>query len=144
MDFELTKLIATVLLAIAGWIFASWLGSRRDSANKRRDLVVQHLIDAYKILTQEIGRRETSIDSMTKLENLLGEIQLFGSRKQVELARKISNQTAQEGVSIIDPLIEDMRNSLREELKLESVEGNTIWLRFTDEFKKNIGNNKNI
>jgi len=140
MDIELTKLLVTVLLAILGWIFAGWINSRRDTNTKRRDLVVQHLIDAYKILTQEIGRRESSIESITKFENLLSEIQLFGSKKQVELARKISNQTAQEGVSEIDPLVEEMRNSLRHELGLEAVEGNTIWLRFKDDFKKQIDN----
>jgi hypothetical protein len=131
MDFELVKLIVTVLVAVAGWIFAGWLSSRRDTANKRRDLVVQHLIDAYKIFTQEIGHREKSIESITKLENLLSEIQLFGSRTQVELARKLSNQVAQDGASEIDPLVEEMRNSLRKELGLEPVEGATIWLRFT-------------
>ncbi|GAB1235466.1 hypothetical protein UT5_18610 [Ferrigenium sp. UT5] len=83
---------------------------------------MQHLIDAYKILTQEIGRRDATVESITKLENLLSEIQLFGSRKQVDLARKLSNQTAQEGVSTIDPLIEDMRDTLRKELGLELVQ----------------------
>ncbi len=143
MEIELTKLVVTVLLAIAGWLFAGWLNSLRDSANKRREIVVQHLIDAYKTLTQEIGRRDTTVESITKLENLLSEIQLFGSRKQVDLARKLSNQTAQEGVSTIDPLIEDMRDTLRKELGLEPLEGNTIWLRFTEKFKREIADNKN-
>lgn len=84
------------------------------------------MIDANKFLTQEIGRRETSIESITKFENLLSEIQLFGSRTQVELTRKLPNQTDQDGVSIIDPLVEEMRNSLRKELGLEPVEGATI------------------
>ncbi len=139
MDFELVKLIVTVLVAVAGWIFAGWLSSRRDTANKRSDLVVQHLIDAYKILTQEIGHRETSIESITMFENLLSEIQLFGSRKQVKLARQLSNQTAHDGVSEIDSLVEDMRNSLRKELGLEPVEGATSWLMFTESYKTQIG-----
>jgi len=143
MNIELVKLLSTVLLAVAGWAFAGWLNSRRDTANKRRELVVQHLIGAYKILTQEIGRRDTTSESMTKLENLLSEIQLFGSKQQVELARKLSNQTANEGISEIDPLIEDMRNHLRKELGLELVEGKTIWLRFKKEFRQKIDNEKN-
>jgi hypothetical protein len=142
MDIELTKLIVTVLLAIVGWLFAGWLSSRRDSANKRREIVVQHLIDAYKILTQEIGHRDTTVESITKFENLLSEIQLFGSREQVDIARKLSNQTAQEGVSTIDPLIENMRDALRKELGLESVEGVTIWCRFTEDFKQQIATGK--
>ncbi len=132
MDIELWKLIITALIAIAGWLVAGWLSSLRDTANKRRELVVQHLVDAYKVLTQEIGQRETTSDSMRTFEDLLSEIQLFGSKSQVEIARRLSHETATNGTSEIDPLIEDMRDSLRKELGLQPVEGNTIWLRFTD------------
>lgn len=140
MHFKLVNLIVTALVAFAGWVFAGWLSSRRDVANKRRDIVAQHLINAYKILTQEIGHRKTTIESMTKFENLLSEIQLFGSRKQVELARELSNKTAQTGESEIDSLVEDMRNSLRKEMGLEPVEGATIWFRFEENYKSQIGN----
>lgn len=142
MDLELITQIVTVLIVIVGWGVVGCINSRRDAANKRRDLVVSHLIDNYKILTQEIGQRETSIESITKLENLLSEVQLFGSKREVELARKLSKETADNGVSKIDPLIEEMRNSLRKQLKLEAVEGTTIWLRFTNDFKNEIKQKK--
>jgi hypothetical protein len=143
MNIELIKLIVTVLSAIAGWLLAGWLNSRRDSANKRREIVVQHLIDAYKILTQEIGHRDPTVESITKFENLLSEIQLFGSKKQADLAQALANQTAYDGSSTIDPLIEDMRNELRKELDLEPVESNTIWFRFSKEFKQGISDKNN-
>lgn len=138
MDLEYIKILSTVILAVIGWGVGNWLNHLRARNDKRRELVVQHLIEAYRILTQDIGRRDTSIESITKLENLLSEIQLFGSAKQVDLARKLSNETASEGVSEIDPLIENMRDSLRKELGLEAVEGKTIWLRFTETFKKSV------
>lgn len=74
MDYELTKLIVMALVAIGGWIFVDWLNSRRGAVKKRCDLIVHQSIDSYNILNQEIARRDTSIESITKLENLLSEI----------------------------------------------------------------------
>jgi len=76
---------------------------------------------------------------MTKFENLMTEIQLFGSREQVEMAKKISKETAENGVSEIDPLIEVLRSNLRRELNLEELDEPTIWLRFTENFKPDKG-----
>lgn len=138
MDLEYIKILSTVILAIVGWGVSNRLNLKHSRDDKRRELVTNHLIQAYRILTQEIGRRESSKSSMTKLENLLSEIQLFGSPTQVEIARNIASETANKGVSEIDPLIENMRDSLRLELGLDKIDGNTIWLRFTDEFKRQI------
>jgi len=139
MELNWIKLIVTIVLAILGWIVVGWVNARRDKSNKRRELVVEHLINAYRILAQEVGRRETTLENIKKFENLMTEIQLFGSKEQIELARKISHETAEKGVSVIDPLIDSLRKSLRKELLLEEVNDKTIWLRFKDDFKKDIG-----
>lgn len=138
MELGWVKLIVAIVIAIIGWIVIGWINSRRDNTNKRRELVVEHLINAYRILTQEIGRRETTQESMVKFENLMTEIQLFGSKEQIKLARKISGETAENGRSEIDPLIDSLRKSLREELLLEVVDDKTIWLRFKDSFKDDV------
>lgn len=130
IEIKAISLMASILLAVASWWVVSYLNSSRDRKNKKRELVVTHLVDAYRVLTQEIGRRETTPESMTKFENLMTEIQLFGSREQVEMAKKISKETAENGVSEIDPLIEVLRSNLRRELNLEELDEPTIWLRF--------------
>jgi len=139
IEIKAISLMASILLAVASWWVVSYLNSSRDRKNKKRELVVTHLVDAYRVLTQEIGRRETTPESMTKFENLMTEIQLFGSREQVEMAKKISKETAENGVSEIDPLIEVLRSNLRRELNLEELDEPTIWLRFTENFKPDKG-----
>jgi hypothetical protein len=51
----LTLLIPTVV-AIVSWFVGSWLSVRRDRANKRRDLRVQYLIEAYRCLAVGANR----------------------------------------------------------------------------------------
>lgn len=131
------KILVTLLTAFSGWLLVNRLNSRREINSKRRELVLIHLIDSYRILTQEIGHRETTENSMTKFENLLTDIQLFGSPKEVQLARDISDETSKTGVSKIDPLIEEMRSHLRAELNLQQLDNpKTIWFRFNRRTQK--------
>lgn len=55
----LTLLIPTVV-AIVSWFVGSWLSVTRDRANKRRDLRVQYLIEAYRRLATATERKETT------------------------------------------------------------------------------------
>jgi hypothetical protein len=88
---EWIKTGLTVFTALFGWLLVNWLSAKREVKSKRRELVTNHLIEAYRILTQEVGRRPTTEESMTKFENLLTDIQLFGSKKEVELASSLSD-----------------------------------------------------
>ncbi len=139
MELNWIKLIVTIVLTIFGWIAVGWINAKRDKSNKRRELVVEHLINAYRILAQEIAHRELTPENRKKFENLMAEIQLFGSKEQIELAKKISLEIEEKGVSEIDPLVDSLRSSLRKELLLEEVNDKIIWLRFKDDFKKDIG-----
>lgn len=132
MNSNWTQLLGFVVVAL-GWLVNGWLAGRRDARNKRRELVLTHLVESYRFLTQEFGRRAITPDSIRRFENLMADIQLFGTRKQVELAARISRETCEDGVSPIDPLVEEMRDYLRRELSLDAVEGTTIWLRFRDD-----------
>jgi len=53
----LTLLIPTAI-AIVSWFVGSWLSVRRDRANKRRDLRVQYLIEAYRRLSTATNRKK--------------------------------------------------------------------------------------
>jgi len=139
LELNWIKLIVTIVLTIFGWIAVGWINAKRDKSNKRRELVVEHLINAYRILAQEIAHRELTPENRKKFENLMAEIQLFGSKEQIELAKKISLEIEEKGVSEIDPLVDSLRSSLRKELLLEEVNDKIIWLRFKDDFKKDIG-----
>jgi len=130
MDLDYTKIIVTIFLAVVGWLIGHHFTTQRDVANKRRELTIEHLIQAYRILTNEISHREESQERNLKLENILSDIQLFGSQEQITLAKQLAEDVAAGGVFELNPLIGSLRNDLRSQLNLSPVSGSVKWLRF--------------
>lgn len=117
----------TALIVILGWWVVHYFSSKRDRANKKRELVTKHLINAYLILTTEISQRKQF--EIRKLEDIVSEIQLFGSVEQVRLVKELVDCLTQKKAIDLDPLINSLRNDLRDELELERIEGTVLWLR---------------
>ncbi len=132
MGIDYFKIIATVSIAVVGWVVGHYFTTKRDKNHKRREISIEHLINAYRILTNEISHRQQSNERSTKLENILSDIQLFGSTEQVELAKQLAVEVATGGEFQLDPLINSLRNDLRKQLGLCSINGNVKWLRFKE------------
>ena len=124
----LTLLVPTVV-AIVSWFVGSWLSVRRDRANKRRDLRVQYLIEAYRRLVTA-SNRDPSPSQFVDLESAVDDIQLFGTPKQVAAAQEFARKMAQHHEASLGGLLADVRADLRKELKLDPIEGNRVFLRF--------------
>ena len=135
---ELWKIIVTIAVAAVGWIVANYFNSRRDRATKRRELITNHLITTYKILTIDITQRDPSPERDYKLESAIAELQLFGSKEQIELTKKLTDDINHKQEFLMDELINNLRNTLRKELGLSLVQGNVRWLRFEKPKKPNI------
>lgn len=135
MELDYLKILVTVILAVLGWIIGHYFNSKRTRDQKRREISVEHLINAYRILTNEISHRKETPERSEKLENILSDIQLFGSSYQVQLAKDLAVEVASGGEFQLDPLINSLRDDLRDELRLSKIEGNVKWLRFNDEKK---------
>jgi hypothetical protein len=132
---DILKIAIGVVLAVVGWIVGYRLASRNTREQKRRDLTTEHLISAYRILTNEISHRKETPERSLKMENILSDIQLFGSPFQVEMAKRLADEVANGGEFQLDPLINSLRDDLRNELKLSPVNGNVKWLRLNHEAK---------
>ena len=130
MDLDYLKIFVTISLAVIGWLIGHYFTARRDVANKRRELVIGHLIDAYRVITNEVSHRPESEERNIKLENILSDIQLFGSQQQIALAKQLADDVAAGGVFELNELIASLRNDLRGQLNLSAVKGNVKWLRF--------------
>lgn len=65
------------------------------------------------------------------LEEAISDIQLLGSRKQAEMAAGFARQFAADQRADTEPLLEDLRASLRRELRLEPVRSQRVWLRIS-------------
>jgi hypothetical protein len=130
VDLDYFKILATVSLAVIGWLIAHYFTSKRDLINKKREITIEHLISAYRILTNEIAHREPNETRSHALETILSDIQMFGSLEQISLAKELANEVAEGKVFELDPLINSLRTDLRNQLDLKPVEGNIQWLRF--------------
>lgn len=129
MNFNLLiPLLITTIIAILGWIVAHRLTAKRDLANKRRELRVKYLIDAYRQL-ERAGNRLDPSSKWSDLESAIADIQLFGTPKQVEMAKRFADEFAKNRSASLDELLFDLRETLRAELQLEPVESQIKYLR---------------
>ncbi|MFO8066166.1 MAG: hypothetical protein R6U11_01155, partial [Bacteroidales bacterium] len=81
------------------------------------------------ILTHDISHRALNEERCKKLEKVVSDIQLFGNTEQINLVQNMVNEATQKDTFELDPLINELRNSLRKELGLREVDGNVKWLR---------------
>ena len=132
MDIDYLKILVTIILAVLGWSIGHFFTDKRSIKSRRRDLVTEYLIAGYRVLTNEVSHREVSTERNEKLENILSDIQLFGSIEQISLAKAMADTIACGGEFQLDPLINSLRDDLRSELNLRSATGNIRWLRFDE------------
>lgn len=129
---DIIKFLTTALIVVLGWLAGHFFTSKRDKSNKKRELTIQHLINAYSVLTNEVSHREQTTERQEKLERIITEIQLFGSTEQASLAKQLANDVAAGLEFELDPLINSLRTDLRKQLELEAINGNVTWLRFNN------------
>ncbi len=130
MDWKLfSQLLVTVLVALAGGWLGHHFASRRDLLNERRKLRVTYLLEAYRKL-EDASNRNDADRAWPLFESAIADIQLLGSPKQVELARRFALDMAKRHTAPLDPLVNDLRRSLRDELELPEVKETVVYLRF--------------
>ncbi len=129
----LIPLVVTTIVAISGWIVGHKLNAERDLHNKRIELRVKYLLEAYRKLEASV-ETEVSRENLDVLESAISDIQLLGSPTQVDKVLAWSNQfsdgSTQQDVNLQD-LLEDLRVSLREELGLEKIDKKIRHVKFT-------------
>lgn len=133
INFNLSTILPPVsaaLVAVVGWWIVHLLSVRRDRNNKKRDLQIQYLIDAYRFL-EKAGNRKLSKESAKALEAAVADIQLFGDKNQVQLALAFARDFSNNRGASLDPLLESLRKTLRIELGLEEVSDSLKYLRVT-------------
>lgn len=132
MDWQLfAQLLAAHLVAFLGWWVAHTFSSRRDIANERRKLMVGYLLEAYRKLESAANPSDPLL-KRTDLESAIADVQLLGSPSQVTMARAFAKTIANDGSGSLDELLFDLRNSLRQELRLESIDCGIDYLRLGD------------
>ena len=63
------------------------------------------------------------------MESAIADIQLFGSKSQIELVETFTNEFEQTKAASLDPLLNSLRQDLRKELGYEQIDSNVRWFR---------------
>lgn len=127
---------AAIALGSAGLasVLTHLLTSRRDLANRRRELRIEYLLSAYRTMADSPERSlyRGSSDARA-FEKAVADIQLLGSRQQVELATELATEMTTKSRADPDPLLQLLRDDLRKEMSLEALSGKPIHLRINEE-----------
>jgi hypothetical protein len=129
-DLELTKIALTFLVVLIGWVVTDHLTKRRDVESQKRKIRTDYLVNVFRFLATSISNRNPSEEDWRKFEDIIADIQLFGTPEQIRLLKSVTNQIAEKKEFDLDPILNDLRDHLRSDLDLESVEGNIRWIRY--------------
>jgi hypothetical protein len=126
--FKLSSLILTTVVALIGLYFNNYFASQRDFNNKLRDIRLNYLVDVYRKLSDS-SQRIPNDKYFPKMETVISDMQLFGTKSQIGMTIQFMNEYENKGQGNLDPLLNDLRDNLRKELKLESISQNVHWFR---------------
>lgn len=118
MNTEIFKFTVPAIIAVLGWFVAHQFNTYRDNKNKRRDIRIQYLLDAYRRLEGASNRPEANKETQDSFESALADIQLLGEKDQIDSLMRFLDDFNKGGASI-NPLLELLRLHLRDELDLQ-------------------------
>jgi hypothetical protein len=132
MDWSLVVPTATTLiLAGLGWYIVHHLNMRREITAEKRKLRVSYLLEVYRKLEGAANRLSSTTEQhMRDIESAIADIQLLGTPNQVELAVEFATAFGNIKSASLDPLLADLRDSLRAELELEKIPVKLKFLRY--------------
>ena len=127
---EIYRFTIPALVAVLGWFVAHRFNTYRNRTNKRRDMRVKFLLDAYRKLELAANRKELTIQHKLDFESAMADIQLLGSAQQVEETVACLKQHAAKSNSDVLQILTLLRKDLRKELGISGGVGEPIIFRF--------------
>ena len=109
-------IITTALIALATWFVTQAQAQARRAT--RRNMRINYLLDAYRRL-DGASNRQLAEATARDLEAAISDIILLGSPHQARLAEDFARMFAAERDADTQPILQDLRQSLRKELLLE-------------------------
>jgi hypothetical protein len=116
--------------AIVGGAVTHILTRSRDVKNKKRELIVRNLIEAYEAFDSSTLREPR--EEMLAVETAVAKLQLFGDQKLIELTQEFCAAMHKSGNHNTDKLMKEIRRQIRIELELPMTNSNFSILRYTE------------
>ena len=111
------NLVIQCILTVIGWIVVYILALRQNTQIKKKEVTIKFLV------------QDNSYN--TDIETAIADIQLFGTKRQIELAQQFAEEIARNKESSTLELLILLREDLRKELRLEKVPRKFKFLRFS-------------
>ena len=122
-------LIIQCIITVIGWIVVYILAIRQNTQIKKKEVTIEYLIQAWGKLEKASNRKDNRYN--TEIETAIADIQLLGTKQQIELAQQFAEEFARnKEISALELLIL-LRENLRKELKLEKAPRKFKFLRFS-------------
>ncbi len=122
-------LIIQCIITVIGWIVVYILAIRKNTQIKKKEVTIEYLIKAWGKLEKASNRKDNRYN--TEIETAIADIQLFGTKQQIELAQQFAEEIARNKESSALELLILLRENLRKELKLEKAPRKFKLLRFS-------------
>lgn len=123
--------LITVGVALGGWLAVHRFSAWRDRINHKRKMQTDFLVTAFQNLANSANRPFVpGAEHLKAMESALADIQLFGTKKQIQLVENFASEFAQANSAPLDPLLNSLRQDLRKELGYEQIDSNVKWVRF--------------
>ncbi len=122
-------LIIQCIITVIGWIVVYIFAIRQNIQIKKKEVTIEYLIHAWGKLEKASNRKDNRYN--TEIETAIADIQLFGTKRQIELAQQFAEEIARNKESSTLELLVLLREDLRKELKLERVPRKFKFLRFS-------------
>ena len=119
-------LVASFFLAV-GWFVTGHFVERSSADAAKREVRLGHLLRIYRVVDATVRENNLATtaqerqNSLSQVPEALGEIQLLGTEREVELARQAARELSRGGGADLMPLLVELRESLREEMGLKRV-----------------------
>ena len=130
-DTETLKYVIPALVAVIGWFVAHQFNVYRDRQNKRLDLRIQFLLDAYRRLESAANRPHKTEEQTLAFESAIADIQLLGNGEQVAATVHFLQEYTSGSGAHIDEVLRLLREDLRKEIGLSEKVKNAVIFRFT-------------
>lgn len=111
------NVIVPAITAILGIIIGNFLNQKRDSKNKKKDIRITYLIEAYRRLERG-SAPHAKFFNQSEFESAIADIQMLGNVDQVKIAFKFAKDASENSNANLQPLLENLRGELRNELSI--------------------------
>lgn len=118
---DIITLSVTILLAVGGWLIGHWLTARREIEQKKREIRVVHLREAYLKLAN-LADRGSLPEDIHDVQDAFNDIQIFGEERQIGLMATFIQELNEGKSPQINELLKELRNEIRQHIGLKSID----------------------